>query len=156
MGSLSRFAPSGITLRLSGSPTQLRIKVTYRRVRSKRLFGFALGAIGKLLVSDNTIHLRHLRTLLYSLGRPRLPLHMEDSRNGFPLQTKTFDPRIERTGVRALRHADISRPDQVILAAANGELGTHSECKEDCKFRNSERISSPTNECSDCRTAFSS
>src|SRR5436190_20774354 len=31
--------PQHRTLRLSGSPTQLRIEVAHRRVRSKRLFG---------------------------------------------------------------------------------------------------------------------
>jgi hypothetical protein len=45
-----------ITLRLSGSPTQLRIKATHRRVRSKRLFdvSFAFDEFG--LRFDNEWH----------------------------------------------------------------------------------------------------
>ena len=38
IGCFIQMQVSRITLRLSGSPTQLRLKVTRRRVRSKRLF----------------------------------------------------------------------------------------------------------------------
>jgi hypothetical protein len=43
-----------MTLRLSGSPTQLRIKATHRRVRSKPLFGYGDSFTG-VTMPDNPL-----------------------------------------------------------------------------------------------------